>query len=394
MRVLVIALVIVDFINANFLASHLENAINSIFTIESEPAPTEFPVSKLDQTCHRCSVNTEDRTRCRRNRKTMKPYPCRKRGCCYDWSAKQCYRPSKKKCASPRCEAVTISKRVVWGEIGVKAACPECWDGKRGTCFKPAKPYCPLELDENVEYKRCGWRRIKKKFCELNEDCCWNKEKKLCHYSVPEVTTTPLVITLMTEPNTTIPPETTEAIVVPIAVDPDLTDDEHGSDGEHGSERVDVTSILDNKQAIKDMQFSAMNHANQVCQTQAQLHIRNQAAMIECQRTVFKARHTQLVSELCAEKFMQARPTLKCVTLFEQEFPMHTVQFPRITVPVTSTTTQPVSNLGFTQLIAQKEAERRCEERYFDGDKGFQAVRAFHNAVDFEGYKGPTELST
>merc|ERR1712226_571602 len=180
----------VPLISANFnfnLKSHLDTAIKSLYTRNNSTnstQPTEFPLT--NRKCFQCAVNKLDRKLCRKNNPHLKPYKCKRFGCCYNAEDKMCYRPSKKQCPLSRCESVNVKKRSLITEIlnSDRSTCPYCYDGKREQCYLPDKPVCPRVLKENVEYKRCGWKRIKRNYCELESGCCWNKQKRFCHYGV------------------------------------------------------------------------------------------------------------------------------------------------------------------------------------------------------------------
>ena len=170
--------------NFNFLRTHLKSAFKTL-NINSSPdgeiQPTEFPISTKN--CFKCGVNKSDRKQCRKHRPNLSVWKCKKFGCCYNAEDKMCYRPSKKECPLAKCEAVQLKKReLVRSEI--PGTCPAgfCFDRKRDQCFQKDEPVCPKLLKKNVEYKRCGWKKIKKNFCELEEGCCWNKRKRFCHY--------------------------------------------------------------------------------------------------------------------------------------------------------------------------------------------------------------------
>lgn len=298
-----------------------------------------------------------------------------------------CYRPSKKECPLAKCEAVQLKKReLVRSEI--PGTCPAgfCFDRKRDQCFQKDEPVCPKLLKKNVEYKRCGWKKIKKNFCELEEGCCWNKRKRFCHYGAenemnapwtesaeitnltteaPEILTEPVFFRKPTSKPAQKPIQTTSKfenlpnmvknltnevleanIQIPEQVKNELDqllkleeveltseDGEHSvdsndfvPDGEHF--RTSFSDILNAKDTFSKIRQESIGIAVSQCSKYGENFAENRAAVLNCQRMMFKKHQHALAIELCSEKMTREQKILRCIQDFDNEFPVSGLTFP------------------------------------------------------------------
>ena len=172
-------------------------------------------------------------------------------------------------------------------------------------------------------------------------------------------------------------------------------------DGEHF--RTSFSDILNAKDTFSKIRQESIGIAVSQCSKYGENFAENRAAVLNCQRMMFKKHQHALAIELCSEKMTREQKILRCIQDFDNEFPVSGLTFPvenrenqknrenqenqeftkfrknrpPLLTPITGSSQPPNlvkpptkpslprnKNIGFNQIIAQREAERRCEEKY------------------------------